>query len=577
MKDLNVGMDVAIAKGNRLASVFKLLGAAVIGWEIGASIRNEFEVAEKAGIAFTGTVHAGFRKMQGYWEAFKATFTDDTISDAMARMEADVQHIQDEYQALFDEVDQRSEKAAAAQDKLADSTGRAGDAIEKTGQQAADAAPKLDALAGASVRVSEAATQISAANAMAAASYLTQIENAKTVNDVARLTATAMQELAGYTEAQALVSEAAAQKVADLDAASKSLAATQQTLSKTIVEVTDSIGDNYDAMLRLQTLYDEGSLSAGEFNDGISKLTDKNTELRDRQRDVNRALDENARASEAAIAATERNNASLETAISLTHVVRNNYYALSDAVGAYFDKTMRGVQSIEQWWDALSVRRFAQVQAQFDNLVLANDALIQRLRDGTASAQDMVSAQSALAFNVNATTHGMIALGQEQLNPLRAALADAQSRLESLRDSAESTLNSLSDELDRLNGNLLAIEQRNYEQKRLELQEKLAEAQAAGDAAAIAALQKSLAILQQIHEIKLKNLEADQAASRLPSSSSSASRGAADSGSKTGQNDRGDNTTQTARVEVDLKVNLDGKRIARVIEPYLSEFGYLRG
>ncbi len=525
IKGLNVGLDVAMAKGNRLASVFNALGAAMVGWEIGSYLRENFVVAEKAGIAFTGAVQAGFRRMQGYWEAFKAAFTDDTIDAAMARMEKDVQHIQDEYQALFDEVEKRGGSIAEAQKKAAEETAKAAAAIKKEGSQATEAAPKVEQLAGATEQVAsssnkaaEAAVGVAAAAGKAAAGYLTQIQNAKTLNEVARTTATAMRELGDNTEAQALVSQAAAKKAKELDDAAKALKKTNAALAKSVVNVTDSIDENYEAMLHLQTQYDKGKISAAEFNKGISDLSEKNEKLRDKQREANKETENAADAQRDAAGATAENNQAMASAISLTHVVRNRYYEMSEAVGKYFDNTMAAVHSIEQWWDALSDRRYEQVKKQYEELVQSNDALIRRLKSGAASSEDMRRAQAALAAESINVTHGFIGLGAQDLAPLRAALADAQSRMEALRDSAESTLVSLQNELDRLNGNMAAIEQRNYEQKRLELQQKLAEAQAAGDAAAIAALQKSLQILKQIHQVKMANLDADQKAAAVAAS-----------------------------------------------------------
>jgi len=398
-----------------------------------------------------------------------------------------------------------------AADNATEALQRTNNAMGALGENTAAAAQFNDAYQRSLQRLGSVADEITAKNARLAATYITQIQNAKTLEDANRALAKAAREVGDNTQVMALASETHVQKQKELEAAAKSA-------SKGILQVTDSTEDNYMAMLHLQTQYDKGEISVEEFSDGVSALKEKNDELRDAQHEVNNETKDAADSQRDAADATDEHNQAITSAISLTHVVRNRYYEMSEAVGKYFDNSMRAVRSIEDWWDAISDRRYEQVKAQYEELVRQNDALIDRLKSGVVSSDDLRRAQTALASESINAAHGIIGLGEQELAPLRAALADAQSRIEALRDSAESTLVSLQNELDRLNGNMAAIEQRNYEQKRLELQQKLAEAQAAGDQAAIAALQKSLQILKQIHQVKMANLDADQKAAAAAAS-----------------------------------------------------------
>lgn len=105
-------------------------------------------------------------------------------------------------------------------------------------------------------------------------------------------------------------------------------------------------------------------------------------------------------------------------------------------------------------------------------------------------------------------------LGENDLAPLRNAIADAERRILSLRDGLEGTVSSLQDELDRLNNNQAAIEKRRYEAQLSELEEKLKQAQSAGDKEAVKSAQQALKLAQEIYQIKVKQLAAESSASQ---------------------------------------------------------------
>ena len=163
-------------------------------------------------------------------------------------------------------------------------------------------------------------------------------------------------------------------------------------------------------------------------------------------------------------------------------------------------------------------------------------------------------------------------LDKARLDGIRAQVDDLRRATEALDQSALATLTSLQNELDRLNGNLLAIENRQYEQKRLELLEQINAAQEAGDALAVQRLKESLALLKKIHEIKVANLKADQAAAQASGTTATTTRKRfGDKSSSTSE------TSVSASGNIETTVILDGKAIARSIQPYVSEFGKLSG
>ena len=168
-------------------------------------------------------------------------------------------------------------------------------------------------------------------------------------------------------------------------------------------------------------------------------------------------------------------------------------------------------------------------------------------------------------------------LDKTRLDGITSRIEQLRAATEALNDSALATLTSLQNELDRMNGNLAAIEARNYELKRLELIEQINAAQAAGDAVALARLKQSLVLLDKIHRIKMANLNADIEASKVQADTNAASSGGSSQFTSGGTSRGTAGSTVKASGNIETQINLDGKEIARVVQPYISEFGRLSG
>lgn len=124
-------------------------------------------------------------------------------------------------------------------------------------------------------------------------------------------------------------------------------------------------------------------------------------------------------------------------------------------------------------------------------------------------------------------------LGDERLEGLRQALADAKRQMDDFANSAKDGLQSLQVEWAQLNdqqGEVLRLE---YLQQQMKIQQELADAQAAGNSAAINSLEQQLALLDRIYRKKQENLKADEqsakanAADGQSSSTSTATAGIA--------------------------------------------------
>ena len=113
-------------------------------------------------------------------------------------------------------------------------------------------------------------------------------------------------------------------------------------------------------------------------------------------------------------------------------------------------------------------------------------------------------------------------LGNEDLSQLQSAIDSAARKLESMTDAAKNTLSGLQDELDRLQGNQEAIDQREYEEKRLELAQALEEARKYGNDQAIEYYSKALKTLEEVRRARVQqSRESSSSQNNTPSSSGS--------------------------------------------------------
>ena len=83
----NLSVSNAIATVGKLRVAFGVLGAAILGWEIGTWLSEKFEIVRKAGIFMVEVLMKGIENLRFQWEVFAAIFTSDTIQQATKRHE----------------------------------------------------------------------------------------------------------------------------------------------------------------------------------------------------------------------------------------------------------------------------------------------------------------------------------------------------------------------------------------------------------------------------------------------------------------------------------------------------------
>jgi tape measure domain-containing protein len=162
-----------------------------------------------------------------------------------------------------------------------------------------------------------------------------------------------------------------------------------------------------------------------------------------------------------------------------------------------------------EWWREL---------ARASNLAFTREQQIisetLKIRDYTKTLESSAVTMEQVRRIQSTLNYGFAQLGDNDLAPLRNAIADAERRILSLRDGLAGTVSGLQDELDRLNNNQLAIEKRRYDAQLAELREKLQQAQNSGDQAAIKSAQEALKLAQQIYKIKTDQLAAETSSAK---------------------------------------------------------------
>ena len=151
----------------------------------------------------------------------------------------------------------------------------------------------------------------------------------------------------------------------------------------------------------------------------------------------------------------------------------------------------------------------------------------------TQALQDGTGNQRALITNAERSIDRMNLLGDEDLAGLRSALAAANSQLQQMTENSESALNNLQDELDRINGNTEAIQDRQYEARKAQLQEQLDQARKFGNQEAIQSYMEALKVLEEVRKAQ-KAANSGSASSASSASASSSSSSASSSGSSSG-------------------------------------------
>jgi len=167
---------------------------------------------------------------------------------------------------------------------------------------------------------------------------------------------------------------------------------------------------------------------------------------------------------------------------------------------------------------------FAQTAADINKAkaatLLAYSEQKQKFEQYLGALQSGEGVTQGLINQAQNATQWMGLLGEQDLAQLRGALDDANAKLVQMQDAASNTLDQLQTELDRLQGNQDAINQRDYENKRQELQNAIEEAKRYGNQEAVRQYTEALRVLEEVRREKQKQTTEQRKASTSAGSSS---------------------------------------------------------
>ncbi|MEL4264132.1 tape measure protein [Shewanella xiamenensis] len=225
--------------------------------------------------------------------------------------------------------------------------------------------------------------------------------------------------------------------------------------------------------------------------------------------------------------------------------------SLSDGAARYFNTIVYGVQNVKKEFGELGeveneIERLTGVIYELDNTIaktidfvglrtwaletekagkIAERAYYRQKLELLNLVDALDNADSANLSIIDSATRATKALdlvNDQDMSLLNSALSSAKQRMDSLRDSAESTLKSLQDELDGYLGRQDQIEKRRYQEQIADLKQQLAAAERTGDKQLIADLQEAERTLKQVYEYRTAEVKAQQEADKAAKAKSEA-------------------------------------------------------
>jgi tape measure domain-containing protein len=115
----NLSVTAAIASVGVLKTAFAVLGAFLVGWEIGTWLSEKFEIVRKAGIFMVEMLVKGVEQLRYRWEVFAAIFTSDTIAEATQRHQQRLAEMNQIFGQMYADASKGSEAARGAMNTAA--------------------------------------------------------------------------------------------------------------------------------------------------------------------------------------------------------------------------------------------------------------------------------------------------------------------------------------------------------------------------------------------------------------------------------------------------------------------------
>lgn len=359
--------------------------------------------------------------------------------------------------------------------------------------------------------------------------------------------------LAEGSEALGSASESAAEGVESLTAAAGGSAAVAKVLGDIWTSAVDAIGKISPAAKAAVESVNANAASFHQYSSAIRGLR------RDAQQLVSDDPLADARES---IAALTGEMEKLQVGIDALDI--NSRFGAGLGFAGFWD----GVRAMRELEYSLK-----QAQLRQAELTLEVGEFNQAVSEGSLTLAQQERALAGLVARADE-------LGSNELSGLRSALDSVRQQMQAIDDAARSTLDSIADELDQINGRYEEIERRRAAQRRADIESQLDQARASGEGTAVADLQRALQGLAEIERLKIaearERQKAEQARKQADQAPKSTTVQAVPSRSAESSDvQRAAPATQVHRVELSFagrsaSINTDA-RGAQQLTSFLSE------
>lgn len=421
----------------------------------------------------------------------------------------DVEQMSRVFQAALKQMDspEAVEKLKAALEDAGKQAGMTAEEIKKIGDAAPVASDKVaDAFAKIGVDSKAVMTGISSDARQAFADFKDASEQAAAAGQKdAKLMQAAFEQMMGKLKSKEEFAEFQYQLKASGDAA----LLTQEQLAR----LGDAAsGGAEKAKAAYQGLNDTAAQAGEAAKNAHNKGAQAAESHAQSVSKVVKANDDAAASAEKAAAATEK----------AAKAVTDYGYRLSQT-GGYVKFNNEQLELMNQKFRGVKIGMEATLQIgrmkdYTQQIYLANSAM-QRLSDATAQG---ALTQGVLNDAASAAARAADKLGNTELTKFRNAIADAQRRLNALRQEASDATRALEAELAELNGNAEAGYALQQEKKLRELNQKLANAKQLGQVDIAREYQRQIELQQQIYD-RQRNKRAESAAQERARSQNTAS------------------------------------------------------
>lgn len=513
-RNANQPIGEATQSLGKLGVAFNLLGAALVGYDIGKYFFEQSVAVRKAGLAITETLVLGGEQARYYAEVVAAAFSGDTIEAAEKRHLARLDEIEANLRATREEAErtgftfkESSEKAAGAADTQSESQKRLKVTVDQTGaayqQTGAAARAELDKT---TEKVKDAAAEAAQLLGLDFGRLTTGIS--AEITKIAEGLRTLAEDSRVPAEGLFQAFEAAFKKANT----SKELALLRTVMAEVFIPAQSELG-RYNALLaesavrvqQLTLVEQQASTSAGKFaadaaqymrdliassDARLAKIREEEIQLR---KNAQAEFDKGEAATEAGRKAHEAAENSVSVSVQLSNELNGiiqGYRNISDAAG---DVARDIIVNNSNFGNSFEIF--------FSRIAYGLNRLNTDLLDQQARADSLINAYNngtislgAFRRQAMAAVDSMGLLNDQQLGALRSAIEEVNREFERLNESARNSLNSLLDERDRLAGRDDLVDQRRTQQQIEELRAQLRRANQIGDAQAARDLERAIAL-----------------------------------------------------------------------------------